>query len=313
MGIRRAISNWVVGFLMEPLAHCERRIWNDPEALTRHIRKGDVLLVRGENRASAIVRYLTQSAWSHAGLYVGDELLRRGEALRETALSWHGDEADDLIIEALPEGVVATPLSKYLTHDIRLVRPHRLQAQDLSHVLTEAVSAIGWEYDLRNVLDLARYLLPRPLLPGPLRPNRMGSGLPSEVICSSLIAQLFQQVGFPILPILDGAEQTEAPPPARTRGFLLRRVLGHDHREYTALFKMRDPTLLTPGDFDLSPYFETVKFNVIADSDFDYRQIRWAGAGAGALNPPPQPEPVLTRLRNRGRSRPLATHREETG
>jgi hypothetical protein len=38
---------------------------------------------------------------------------------------------------------------------------------------------------------------------------------------------------------------------------------------------MRHPTLLTPRDFDLSPYFETVKFNVVADGRFDYQRIQW--------------------------------------
>ena len=35
-------------------------------------------------------------------------------------------------------------------------------------------------------------------------------------------------------------------------------------------------TLTTPRDFDISPYFEIVKFNILEDRRFDYRQIRWA-------------------------------------
>jgi hypothetical protein len=38
---------------------------------------------------------------------------------------------------------------------------------------------------------------------------------------------------------------------------------------------MRHPTLLTPRDFDLSPYFEVVKFNKIVSGDFDYTRLRW--------------------------------------
>jgi hypothetical protein len=46
---------------------------------------------------------------------------------------------------------------------------------------------------------------------------------------------------------------------------------------------MRHPTLLTPRDFDLSPYFEVVKFNVIASGAFDYERIHWAALdGEGA-------------------------------
>ena len=34
--------------------------------------------------------------------------------------------------------------------------------------------------------------------------------------------------------------------------------------------------MLAPRDFDLSPYFEVVKFNVIREGTFDYQRIRWA-------------------------------------
>jgi hypothetical protein len=39
---------------------------------------------------------------------------------------------------------------------------------------------------------------------------------------------------------------------------------------------MRHPTLITPRDFDLSPYFDIVKLNPISRGDFDYRRIQWA-------------------------------------
>ena len=45
---------------------------------------------------------------------------------------------------------------------------------------------------------------------------------------------------------------------------------------YAGVFHRRHPTLLTPRDFDLSPYFDIVKFNVIEDRAFDYLRIAWA-------------------------------------
>ena len=45
---------------------------------------------------------------------------------------------------------------------------------------------------------------------------------------------------------------------------------------YAGVFHRRHPTLLTPRDFDLSPFFEIVKFNVIDTGSFDYRRIDWA-------------------------------------
>jgi hypothetical protein len=277
------MTDRLVEFLTEPLPRYEQRGWNDPEALRRHARKGDVLLVAGDNRISAIIRYLTQSSWSHAALFVGDEILRRGGARAEEARRRYGEEADQLLIEALPQGVVASPLSKYVDFNIRLVRPHGLRREDRDRILSDGLAALGWRYDLQNVLDLARYLLPVSLMPGRLRRRalRFGSGAPSEVICSSLIGQLFQQVRFPILPPSDLQGGFDAPgPPARAR--LLRRLFGGERRTYSGLFHLRHPTLLTPADFDLSPYFEIVKFNVIADGAFDYRRIRWASETAEA-------------------------------
>ena len=55
---------------------------NDGDNLRRHIKKGDVVLVEGDQRVSEVIKYLTQSSWSHAAIYVGDELWRRNPALR---------------------------------------------------------------------------------------------------------------------------------------------------------------------------------------------------------------------------------------
>jgi hypothetical protein len=289
MELRRRITERILGYLNQPRPGHARRGWNDPSALRRHLRKGDVLLVAGDNRASAIIRYLTQSAWSHAALYVGDELLRRGGPAADEARRRYGREAAELLVEALPEGVVVSPISKYFRFDVRVVRPHGLRREDRDHILADALAALGWRYDLRNVVDLARYLLPVHVVPARFRRTALhfGSGAPTEVICSSLIGSLFQRVRFPILAPADAPDGFDGPvPPARGR--LTRLVFGHQSRCYTGLFRMRHPTLLTPADFDLSPYFEVVKFNVIADGGFDYRRIRWEGEPAEA-------EPLVTR------------------
>ena len=46
-------------------------------------------------------------------------------------------------------------------------------------------------------------------------------------------------------------------------------------RFYAPVYRKRHPTLLTPRDFDLSPFFEIVKFNV-QKRRFDYARMRWA-------------------------------------
>jgi hypothetical protein len=40
-------------------------------AAARRAPAGDVLLVEGNNHISGVIKYLTQSTWSHAALYVG--------------------------------------------------------------------------------------------------------------------------------------------------------------------------------------------------------------------------------------------------
>src|SRR5574337_378503 len=57
-------------------------------------------------------------------------------------------------------------------------------------------------YDLKNVVDLARYLLPTPPVPVGWRRRllALGSGEPTQAICSTMIAQAFQSVSYPILP-----------------------------------------------------------------------------------------------------------------
>lgn len=259
--------------LTRPLSTYERRGWNDPEALKRHVRKGDVLLVEGDQRISAVIRYLTQSSWSHAALYVGDELLKRDEHMRAETLACFGDEAHDMVVEALMDGVVASPLSKYMHLNLRLCRPHNLKPHDLKKILDEALRSLGWRYDTRNVLELMRYLLPA------VRPARyrkqtafLGSGAANDVICSSHLARLFHGIGFPIQPDVEFPDALAPARPPRLRLFARRR---RDHAHYSGLFRRRHPTLLTPRDFDLSPYFEVVKFNVLADHRFDYARLRW--------------------------------------
>lgn len=297
MDIRRWITQRIIAFLTEPLEHYERRSWNDPAALRRHIRKGDILLVDGDNRVSTIIKYLTQSSWSHAALYLGDELVRRGDKSAEQARAQFGATgAEELLLEALPDGVVASPLSKYIDYNVRVVRPHRLRPEHLKVILDDAVGALGWRYDLRNVLDLARYLIPVRVIPDRFRRTALhfGSGTPTEVICSSLLGRLFHSVRFPVLPAVEFPKGFDAAvQPIGSRYRLLRRVFGHEARSYTGMFRMRHPSLLTPRDFDLSPYFEVVKFNVIADGGFDYQRIHWVETDEDHEFEPPPSEQAL--------------------
>jgi hypothetical protein len=272
------MSDWAVGLLTKPLKSYALHIPNDMAALKRHIRKGDVILVEGNERISECIKYLTQSSWSHSALYVGDEPIRRNPALKEPLVAKFGEEANFLVVEAIVEaGVVLSPLSKYRDFNIRVCRPFNLSAADLADVMDEAIRSVGDTYDLRNVIDLARYFLPVSLVPARLRRQALqfGSGEPTRVICSSVIASSFHRVKFPIVPNYEHLPPETTPPEQRRKLWPIGSKPTTGALQYGAL-RMVSPTLITPRDFDLSPYFEIIKFNIIENMRFDYHKILWA-------------------------------------
>ena len=215
-----------------------------PELVAMVIRPGDVLLVEGaRSKINSAIRYLTQSTWSHACLYAGlgaDLGTRDGEPL--------------VLIEAeLGKGVIASPLSKFDTFNTRICRPVALTPEDRNTVIRYAAERIGYDYDLKNIIDLMRYFLPQPPVPARWRRRMiaLGSGEPTRAICSSLIAQAFEAVGYPILPEVH-------------------RVDAESRRE---ILHIRHHSLYTPRDFDISPYFAVVKPTI--ETGFDYKQMMW--------------------------------------
>jgi hypothetical protein len=58
--------------LTKPRAGYTRIQPNNLAKLRHAIRKGDVVLVDGDQRVSEVIKYLTQSSWSHAAIYVGE-------------------------------------------------------------------------------------------------------------------------------------------------------------------------------------------------------------------------------------------------
>jgi hypothetical protein len=269
--LRERVFDLAARVLTKPRGSYNLLLPNHLDAMLRHLHPGDVILVDGDQRVSEVIKYLTQSTWSHSVLYVGDELLQRFPGQREALLATHGRDANHMVIEALMDGVVPSPLSKYANFNLRVCRPRGLRRDDLERILDEILAQLGCRYDIKNIFDLARYFFPMSLIPRRFRRKALqfGSGLPTQVICSSLIGRAFQNVGFPILPATTPSNTPAAP--RRVWDRLMRRPLP----PYPAVFRRQLPTIITPRDFDLSPYFEVVKFNLVAEPNFDYRRIRW--------------------------------------
>ena len=238
------VGKLLAGYLQKEVPGYEPFTPSDPERLHDIIQEGDVLLVEGNNRVSGIIKYLTQSTWSHAALYVGPI---------DGAVEPTGEP--HVLIEAnIGEGVTTAPLSKYFAFHTRLCRPVGLSYEDRTTVCRYAINRVGFGYDTKNILDLMRFLIPLPI---PQRWRRrmiaIGSGDPTKIICSALIAQAFEAVRYPILPKITRAGSRKA-----------RRDILH----------IRHSSLYMPRDFDISPYFEVVKPTI--ELGFDYTSLHWA-------------------------------------
>jgi hypothetical protein len=244
------IGHGIAAYLTKPVRQGTQVATHAHEYLGATLRPGDVLLIEGNTRISIAIKYLTQSTWSHATFFVGQA------ALPQTP----GTEAKVLIEADLREGVRAVPLSAYEGMHVRICRPVGLAPEDLKKVIAFAVGSIGHRYDLKNVVDLGRYLFPTP--PVPVRWRRrmiaFGSGDPTRAICSTLIAQAFQLVRYPILP--EVTLETSGEPGCNDC--------------YHEILHIRNYSLYTPRDFDISPYFEVVK--PLVAHGFDYRKMEWA-------------------------------------
>ena len=238
------IGNAIANYLRKPIAGYRPFTRSDPDALRASLRPGDVLLVEGNSRISGVIKYLTQSTWSHAALYVGPMAGREDQ----------GGDPHVLVEVDMLVGVVSAPLSKYLDFHTRVCRPVGLSDEDCAKLCAYAIERIGCGYDLKNIIDLARYLVP---LPVPQRWRRrmiaLGSGDPTRLICSTLIAQAFEAVRYPILPSVRLVETPAA-----------RREILH----------IRHSSLYAPHDFDISPFFQVVKPTI--ENGFDYKQLHWS-------------------------------------
>lgn len=216
---------------------------SSPAALLATLGRGDVLLVDGTSRFSSTIKYLTQSTWSHASLCIGQ----------------HGGELT--LVEAdINDGVRLLPAEDYVGYHTRICRPVGLAPDELDRVIAHATDRLGHQYDVRNIVDLLRFLLIKPPLPARWRRRwlALGSGDPTRAICSSLIAEAFQSVRYPILP--EPVLNDSCPPEARS----CQRELLH----------IRHHSLFAPRDFDISPYFEVVKPTLA--QGFDPGALAWA-------------------------------------
>lgn len=233
----------------------------NPEAFLRTLRRGDVVLVEGNTRIASVIKYLTHSTWSHSALYVGP-IPGRAEPSGEP----------HVLIEAeLEFGVTSAPASKYSAFHTRICRPVGLSEGEMQKVADFAIARLGQSYDLKNIVDLLRYFIPTPPVPTRWRRRMIaiGAGSPTQAICSTLIAQAFQSISYPILPSVESVEVAAAAAAAHSPESV---QASKDRKQ--EILHIRHYSLFTPRDFDISPFFAVVKPTI--EIGFDYRDVSWA-------------------------------------
>ncbi len=230
------------------------------EALISEMKLADVILVEGRSKISQIIKLITQSQWSHSALYIGSLSGLKEERLRQLLIE-NGvtDENEQYVIESLlGEGMVLTPINRYAKDNIRVCRPRGLTSEDANIVVKESLEQLGREYDVRQLLDLARFLFPYGILPRRWHSSlfNYNAGETTRAVCSTAIAETFMKVNFPILPIIKISKDGDI------------------------RLRKRNPRIFSPKDFDYSPYFEIIKHPFIdfPETKFNFFHLRTVGA-----------------------------------
>jgi len=254
-----SLGNWLVekvGKWLTKNKPPQRAYLCDFDRIRYEVRPCDVLLIEGRNHVSNIIKKITQSPWSHSMMYIGrlhdvdDPKLRQ-----QIRRFYHGPPDQQLLIESvLGKGTIITPIEHYRHDHIRICRPQGLSRADAQKVIAFAIGRLGAKYNVRHILDLMRFMFPWSILPRHWRSSLFEHNAlqPTHDICSSMLADAFASVKFPILPIIkhDGDSGIE----------LIQR--------YTQLY--------TPSDFDYSPYFNIIKYPYFSIADHGpYKDLPW--------------------------------------
>lgn len=236
---------------------------SDYERIRHELKVCDVILIEGRSRVSDVIKLITQSSWSHAAIYIGRLHDIEDPGLKESLEYFYRGPVDkQLIVESeLGMGTVVRPLEVYEGEHIRVCRPRGLRYVDSQKVIAHVMGRLGTAYDVRHIFDLARFLFPWAIMPRRWRSTlfQVNPGKSTHTVCSTMIAEAFGHIQFPILP-------------------LVKKVDGERAQLY-----MRNPKLCTPSDFDYSPYFDIIKYPFLDIHNYaEQRLLPWEGA-AGLL------------------------------
>ena len=229
---------------------------SDFDKLRYELRPGDVLLVEGRSNVSDLIKAVTQSIWTHSILYIGRLHDIDDHDVRKRIGKFCSCEPDEqLIVESLlGHGTNINTIDKYDGEHLRICRPKGLTRKDAQRVINYAVLQLGMDYNVRYVMDLARFLFPYWWIPKRWVSTLFehNAGRPTKTVCSVMMTEAFASVHFPIRP-----------------------VLHQDEHGNLTLYR-RNTRMITPSDFDHSPYFEIIKYPLLDLDDLAvYRKLPW--------------------------------------
>lgn len=241
--------------MYEP-ANSEQSLLCDFDRILYEIRPCDILLIEGRSRISNVIRLVTQSPWTHSCIYIGRLHDISNPTLRKKITESYSCSPDEqLIVESiLGQGTIVKPITTYQNEHIRICRPNALSRQDSQAIVSFVIGRLGIDYDIRHILDLLRFLLPWSIFPRKWRSSLFHKhpGVPTKQICSSMLAEAFTSVNYPILPIIKKTKSKKL------------KFLKRNHR------------LFTPSDFDYSPFFEIIKYPIVELKQRSlYRELPW--------------------------------------
>ena len=150
------------------------------EQYRAQMRDIDILLFKGNGWVSKIIKWKTQSAYSHAGL-----------------IAWWGERL--MVLEAVGSGVRATPISYNLNKYEGGIDYYRC-TEDISEstrksMLAFAQKQLGKEYDFKRLIGFfIKLMLNKPLQ------QRESVKVPSTFFCSEYVAEIYEQVGCDLVP-----------------------------------------------------------------------------------------------------------------
>lgn len=226
------------------------------ERLRYELRPGDVLLVEGRSNVAEIIKTITQSMWTHSFFYIGRLHDIDDPILRDHIQKFrHCSPDEQLIIEAiLGKGIIVSSIDEYEGEHLRICRPRGITRKDSQSVIKYAINQLGMDYNVRQIMDLARFMFPYWFLPKRWRSTLFehNAGKPTKTVCSTMMAEAFAKVRFPIIPVI------------------------HQDKDGKLSMIRSNSKLITPRDFDHSPYFDVIKYPIL---DFDelgiYRKLPW--------------------------------------